>query len=309
MKKTILLTAAALLTLGACKNNSKYPGYDETSGAYFKMEKASGNNTAIKKGDVVFMRYDILTGKDSMLFNYKTMSQPGRPLAVRIGESAYKGDMFEMMLKMHEGDSVSFAIRVDSIFKKSYHQPIPKYLDSTGYIVYHIKVDSVYSSQKVEDIEKKQKATQAAFLEKAKTAEDSLTKKYLSDNKITEKPTESGLIIVVKQKGKGAKVKKGDNVEVNYKGMFTNGQVFDESAKHDKAVSFGVGMQQVIPAWDEALQTMTVGTKALIVTPSALAYGPNGNQGIPPYSPLVFEIEVVKISPAGANPNPAAAQK
>ncbi len=307
MKKTILLTAAALLTLSACKNNSKFPGYEETSGAYFKVEKASDNKTAINKGDVVFMRYDILTDKDSLLFNYKTMSQPGRPLAVRIGESAYKGDMFEMMLKMHEGDSVSFAIRVDSIFQKSYHQPIPKYLDSTGYIVYHIKVDSVYSSQKVEDIEKKQKAAQEAFLEKAKNAEDSLTKKYLADNKITEKPTESGLIIVVKQKGKGAKVKKGDNVEVNYKGMFTTGQVFDASEKHDKAFSFGVGMQQVIPAWDEALQTMTVGTKALIVSPSALAYGPNGNQGIPPYSPLVFEIEVVKINPAEANP--AAAQK
>ena len=305
MKKTILLTAAALLTLGACKNNSKFPGYDETSGAYFKMEKASDNKTAINKGDVVFMRYDILTDKDSLLFNYRTMSQPGRPLAVRIGESAYKGDMFEMMLKMHTGDSVSFAIRVDSIFKKSYHQPIPKYLDSTGYIVYHIKVDSVYNSQKVEDIEKKQKAAQEAFLEKAKNGEDSLIRKYIADNKITEKPTESGLYIVIKQNGKGPKAKVGETAEVKYKGMFTNGQVFDESK--DKAYPVGVGMKQVIAAWDEALQTMGVGTKALIVAPSALAYGPNGNQGIPPYSPLVFEMEVVKISPAGANPS--AAQK
>jgi len=305
MKKTILFTAAAILSLVACKNNSKFPGYEETSGAYFKMEKAGKDSKAINKGDVVFMRYDILTDKDSMLFNYKTMSQPGRPLAVRIGESAYKGDMFEMMLKMHEGDSVSFAIRVDSIFKKSYHQPIPKYLDSTGYIVYHIKVDSVYSSQKVEDIEKKQKAAQEAYLEKAKNAEDSLIKKYLSDNKITEKPTESGLYIIVKEKGKGAKVKKGDNTQVNYKGMFTNGQVFDASDKHEQAFSFNVGQQQVIPAWDEALQTMSVGSKALIIAPSSLAYGPNGNQGIPPYSPLVFEIEVVKINAA----QPAAAQK
>ncbi|MEO8762293.1 MAG: FKBP-type peptidyl-prolyl cis-trans isomerase [Bacteroidia bacterium] len=302
MKKTILLTAAALLTLGACKNNSKFPGYEETSGAYFKMEKASGNNTAINKGDVVFMRYDILTDKDSSLFNYKTMSQPGRPLAVRIGESAYKGDMFEMMLKMHQGDSVSFAIRVDSIFKKSYHQPIPKYLDSTGFIVYHVKVDSIYTSQKVEDMEKKQKAAQEAFSEKAKNAEDSLIKKYLADNKITVKPTESGLYIVVKEKGKGAKLNKGDNAEVNYKGMLTNGQVFDASEKAGKPFTVGVGMQQVIPAWDEALQTMNVGTKILIISPSALAYGPNGNQGIPPYAPLVFEMEVVKASPGQPAP-------
>ena len=296
MKKVIALSAAALVSLSACKNNSKFPGYDETSGSFFKIEKA-GKQTAINKGDVVFMRYNILTDKDSTLFDYKTMSQPGRPLAVRVGEPAYKGDMFEMMMKMHDGDSASFAIRVDSLFKKSYHQPVPAYLDSTGYIVYHIIVDSVYSSAKVDSIEKTQRAAQEAFLEKARVEEDSLIQKYLSDNKISVKPTESGLYIVEKAKGKGAKINKGDNVTVNYKGTFTDGRVFDSSESHDQAFSFNAGMQQVIPAWDEALLTMSEGTKALLIAPSALAYGPSGNQMIPPYAPLVFEIEVVKINP------------
>ena len=161
-----------------------------------------------------------------------------------------------------------------------------------------MRIDSVYSSAKVEEIEKKNKAAQEAFLQKAKTAEDSLLKKYLADNKITEKPTASGLYIIVKEKGKGEKVKKGDLTEVSYKGMLTNGQVFDASEKHEKAFSFSVGLGQVIPAWDEALQTLNVGAKALIVCPSALGYGPNGSGPIPPYAPLVFEIEVIKILPA-----------
>jgi FKBP-type peptidyl-prolyl cis-trans isomerase len=183
------------------------------------------------------------------------------------------------------------------LFAKSYHQPVPKYLDSTGYLVYHIKVDSVYSSAKVDSIEKKQRADQEAYLEKARAAEDSLIKKYLSDNKITVKPTQSGLYFVIKQQGKGKKVNKGDNVEVNYKGTFVDGRVFDASERHDQAFKLDAGMQQVIPAWDEALLMMSEGTKALIISPSALAYGPTGNQMIPPYSPLIFEMEVVKINP------------
>jgi FKBP-type peptidyl-prolyl cis-trans isomerase FkpA len=304
MKKTILITAAALLSLTACKN-SKFPGYEEISGSYFKLDKKGDESKTINKGDVVFMSHTMTNEKDSLLFSYKTMLRPGQPYAMRLDLPKYKGDMFEMMLKMHEKDSASFMLRIDSMFHKYYHQPIPKFLDSTGYIIYHVRIDSVYSSTKVDEIEKKNKAAQEAFLNKAKNAEDSLMKKYLADNKITEKPTASGLYIVTKEKGKGAKIKEGDNTEVKYKGMLTNGQVFDESAKHDKPFSFNVGQKQVIPAWDEALLTMSVGSKALIVCPSAIAYGPNGSGPIPPYSPLVFEIEVVKINPV----NSAAAQK
>ena len=297
MKKTILITAAALFSLAACKN-SKFPGYEEISGSYYKLDKAGKGTQSLNKGDVVFMSHIMTNEKDSVLFTYKTMLRPGQPYAMRLDVPKYKGDMYEMIAKMHDGDSASFMLRIDSMFQKYYHQPVPKFLDSTGYIVYHVRIDSVYSSAKVDEIEKKNKAAQEAYLEKAKTAEDSLLKKYLVDNKITEKPTATGLYIVIKQKGKGPKVQKGDNAEVNYKGMLTNGQVFDASEKHDKAFSFGVGMQQVIPAWDEALQTMNVGTKALIVTPSSLAYGPSGSGPIPPYAPLVFEIEVVKVTPA-----------
>ena len=302
MKKTILVTAAAILSLTACKN-SKFSGYEEITGSYFKLDKKGDESKILNKGDVVFMSHTMTNEKDSLLFSYKTMLRPGQPYAMRLDLPKYKGDMFEMMLKMHDKDSASFMLRIDSMFHKYYHQPIPKFLDSTGYIVYHVRIDSVYSSAKVDEIEKKNKATQEAFLEKAKTAEDSLLKKYITDNKITEKPTASGLYIIIKEKGKGTKVKAGDNTEVKYKGMLTNGQVFDESAKHgDKPFSFSVGMKQVIPAWDEALLTMSVGTKALIVCPSSIGYGPSGSGPIPPYAPLIFEIEVMKINPPQQTP-------
>lgn len=297
LKNQLVFSAAVIVALVSCKNgDSRFPGYELTeTGAFFKLDKAGDGKTAVNKGDVIFIHHTMTTDKDSMLYDYKTMSQPGQPYAMRMAPSAYKGDMFEMMYKLHVGDSASFAMRVDSMFERYYKQPIPKFLDGKGFIIYHVKIDSLYSSAKVDEIEKKNRAMQEAFMERAKNSEDSLIKKYLADNKITVKPTESGLYIDVKIKGKGAKIKKGDNVEVNYKGMLTDGRIFDASDKHEQAFIFPAGMQQVIPAWDEALLTMTEGTKAILVCPSNLAYGPRGNQGIPPYAPLVFELEVVGI--------------
>lgn len=298
--KKLVLSAAIIVALVSCKSgDSRFPGYETTeTGAFFKLDKAGEGKTAINKGDVIFIHHTMTTEKDSLLYDYKTMGQPGQPYAMRMAPSAYKGDMFEMMYKLKVGDSASFAMRVDSMFERYYKQPVPKFLDPKGFIVYHVKIDSSYSSTKVDDIEKKNRAMQEAYMETAKNAEDSLITKYLTDNKITVKPNESGLYMVVKTKGKGAKVNKGDNVEVNYTGMFTDGRVFDASSKHDQAFIFPAGVGQVIPAWDEALLSMTVGTKALLVCPSKIAYGPRGNQGIPPFAPLVFEMEVVGIKSA-----------
>ncbi len=302
MKKTILFLSIVVLAV-SCKDNSKFPGYDATeTGAYFKMEKAGDEKSTINKGDVIFMHHTMTTDKDSVIYDYKTMTRPGQPYAMRLAPPAYKGDMFEMIYKLHLGDSASFCLRIDSMFERYYHQPIPKFLDPKGFIIYHVKIDSIYSSAKVDEIEKKNKAMQEAYMAKASVAEDSLMNKYLTDNKITAKPTESGLYIIVKEKGKGAKVKLGDNVEMKYKGMLTNGQVFDASDKHEEAFVFPVGMQKVIPAWDEAILTMTVGSKATLICPSKMGYGANGSGPIPPFSPLVFEMEVISIKPAQQGP-------
>lgn len=296
MKKTIIIAAAALVSMAACKN-SKYPGYEDAgNGAYFKIDKENKNGKVIHAGDVVFMSHTMTTEKDSVLYSYKTMLQPGQPYAVRITAPVYKGDMFEMMLKMRTGDSASFMLRIDSMFDKYYHQAPPKFLDPKSFIIYHVRIDSMIPSAKVDSIQKEGQRKQMVMMENAKNMEDSLIHKYLADNKITEKPTASGLYMVVKQKGKGPNVKKGDNVEVKYTGMLTNGQVFDASDKHDKAFSFNAGEGQVIPAWDEALLNMNVGEKALIVAPSKIAYGERGSGPIPPFAPLVFEMEVVKIN-------------
>ena len=118
--------------------------------------------------------------------------------------------------------------------------------------------------------------------------------KFLADNKITTKPTASGLIYVEIKKGSGPHPAATDQVVVNYIGTLLDGTKFDASADHGGPATFG--LNQVIPGWTEGLQLMAKGGKAKLVIPSALGWGAQGNgQIIPPYAPVTFEVELVEI--------------
>ncbi len=90
--------------------------------------------------------------------------------------------------------------------------------------------------------------------------------------------------------GQGKKPTAKGRVRVKYVGRFADGGVFDESTQ---PVWFK--LDSVIAGWRIALQEMPVGSKWRLVIPSAQAYGSEGaGDLIPPYSPLVFELELLE---------------
>jgi FKBP-type peptidyl-prolyl cis-trans isomerase len=109
--------------------------------------------------------------------------------------------------------------------------------------------------------------------------------------------TTSGLTYVVTKKGEGAKLKAGDEVIVNYTGLFTNGQKFDSSFDAGEPLSFVLGAGKVIKGWDEGLQQLRVGDHATLLIPSWLGYGEKGfgDGVIPPNATLVFLVEIVGV--------------
>jgi len=86
-----------------------------------------------------------------------------------------------------------------------------------------------------------------------------------------------------------------DEVEVHYHGTLINGEVFDSSVDRGEPSKFKVN--QVISGWTEALQLMTVGDKWKLFIPSDLAYGETGNNSIGPNETLIFEVELLGITP------------
>ena len=105
--------------------------------------------------------------------------------------------------------------------------------------------------------------------------------------------TASGLQYKVITMGTGEIPQKTDRVKVDYEGRLIDGTVFDSSYKRGKPATFPVG--QVIAGWTEVLCMMPVGSKWEVYVPQELGYGDREQQKIPPFSCLVFTIELHEI--------------
>lgn len=113
-----------------------------------------------------------------------------------------------------------------------------------------------------------------------------------------EYTTESGLKYVFTEKvKKGQKAENGDKVSVHYTGRLTNDTVFDSSYKREKPFEFTLGEGQVIKGWDEGIALMKVGDKATFTIPPELGYGESNMGTIPANSTLIFDVELMGITP------------
>ena len=105
--------------------------------------------------------------------------------------------------------------------------------------------------------------------------------------------TPSGLQYIVINETDGEKPEPDSVVRVNYIGSFMDGRIFDTSGEEGGAY---IPLEMVIPGWAEGLMLMSVGSTYRLFIPSNLAYGKDGIQGfIPPYSPLIFMVELLEI--------------
>lgn len=118
---------------------------------------------------------------------------------------------------------------------------------------------------------------------------------YLKENAKNKdvKTTASGLQYKVLTEGKGEIPTATQKVKVNYRGTLIDGTEFDSSYKRNQPATFACN--QVIKGWTEALTMMPVGSKWMLYIPQELAYGDRETGSIPPFSTLIFEVELLSI--------------
>ena len=73
----------------------------------------------------------------------------------------------------------------------------------------------------------------------------------------------------------------------------TGPQPFANSYDSGEPLEFTIGMGQVIPGWEKGLMGIKVGEVRKLTVPYQMAYGENSLEGIPAYSDLYFEVELV----------------
>jgi len=278
-------------------------GFTKTeSGIEYKFHVENEDSAKPAEGDMLLLKMKITTeSADSVLFDSEdVLKREGIPYFEPLVKPTFKGDYSEALALMHSGDSLTVKIVADTFFKHVFKMDtLPDFVESGSNVIVDLKLIKFMPMEAFKkyinaEMQKKEKP----YMEK----EQQDIAAYMAANKLTATPTESGLIYIETAKGKGDLIQPGQMASVNYKGMFLDGQVFDTSEGRE-AIEVPVGMQMVIPGWDEALQLMQVGTKATIVVPYKLAYGSRGSSPvIPPYATLVFSMEIVKVEAMKQNP-------
>jgi FKBP-type peptidyl-prolyl cis-trans isomerase len=237
----------------------------------------------VQDGDLIMIDF-IIRNADSVINKGQT--------AWPVQDPVFKGDLTTALKMMHQNDSATFIFQADT-FYKYYMRDMP-FTKEYKNIYFDVKVLQIMPKAEFEAMQQNRQQQIETMKEQYRLQEDSLIQLCLKATKITAKSSESGLYKKTLKTGKGDTPKAGQQVSVHYTGKFAEGMVFDSSVGRGEPFTFTLGQGEVIPGWDEAIATMKTGEKAVIVIPSKLAYG-EGSQHIPPYTPLIFEVELISI--------------
>ncbi len=254
---------------------------------------------ASRAGQVLTVFMEFRTGRDSVLMRSRQMQPTAQPVA--LPAQPVPGSLEEALGLLLPGDSAAFRFPADSVFANTFHQPVPPFVRKSGNTL--VVLASARELLTMAEMTARQEKLRAEYAKAAQlkaiaqtTKDIGLIQAYLKKNKLLAKKTAGGTYYFVTRPGKGLPPKKGQTVRVLYRGtVLTTGKEFDASAKHgNEPFAFALGAHQVIPGWDQGIAMLTKGSKAVLLIPSALGYGPRGaGADIPANAVLRFEVELV----------------
>jgi FKBP-type peptidyl-prolyl cis-trans isomerase FklB len=205
--------------------------------------------------------------------------------------TATKGDKLSQALGIAIAQNLeSSGFNLSEISPEDFAKGMASYIDKKPLM-------SSDSSQKI--VNDKFMAIQAmkkAEEEKTSSGKAQAGKDFLLANgkRANVKTTASGLQYEIIKEGNGAKPTLSDKVKVHYHGTLIDGKVFDSSVDRGEPISFQ--LSGVIQGWQEGVALMSVGAKYKLFIPENLAYGSRPAGSIPPFSALIFEVELLGIN-------------
>ncbi len=299
----MMFLALAAMGLASCNG-----GFKTAPGGLLYNIVVDKTGPSLQPGD--FMSVDITLKNDADSVLGTTYDQ-GVPFMRIFQKPQQKGDFFSGLEQLSEGDSAIIKTNIDSLYKTGTRPPELK----GKYQTYVVKVEKVIQKGHLDEkvfegrVQDYYTKTMAAIKSKLQAAEPVKIKKYIADNKLKVITTADGLNYQVTQMGTGEKPANGDTVAVYYVAKFVDGKVFDTNIKEEakkasipsnpmspyKPMRFPLGVQGMIKGWNEVMLLLPKGSKATLVVPSSLAYGDNGYQRVGPFTPLVFDVELVDV--------------
>lgn len=293
MKKLILFALCACISLGAgaAKKTSKKKGKEpvevvdtvsiDTFSYHFGRANSNGLKMYLAQRMGIDTTYvaDFLKGFEQMTLTDADKREKARLAGIEIRQQVEE--------QVYPGASKQVNDSTDILNKQLFVQG---FRDGFSGVTAGISMDSTQTL-----VKKQMEYYHKVNMEKKYGANRTEGEEFLKANakKDSVKTTPSGLQYKVLTMGTGEIPTKESKVKVNYEGHLINGTEFDSSYKRGKPVTFPVS--GVIPGWTEALCMMPVGSKWELYVPQELAYKDREQAKIPPFSCLIFTVELLEI--------------
>lgn len=298
MKKSFafygILLTVFFLSFAACKKGKELR--TDSGFKYVLYTDSKGKKAQI--GDYVTIELVYRTSKDSVLFDSRKNASP---LRFKLEKIPFQGSYEEGLILLAEGDSATFYVPADSLYEYYFrNDEIKPEQSATVFKPHSVLLFDV----KLLDVQSYVEAEQERMIEigKQEKNEKELIRRFLWGKDFLSSK-DSGIYFYRKLKnGGGTPIDSGKFVTVRHSGKFLDGRIF-ENSDEVKPFTFRTGSNQVVKGLEYALYGMREGDRFEILIPSKYAYGEegllnssNGTFDIPPFTPLLYELEVIQVT-------------
>jgi len=294
----LLLTGLGML---ACTNKkSSDLKIDPSTGLQFKFFNQLGKQQP-QTGDFVEINLNVYTDKDSLL--YSSFHRKGSPdtasLVKLVMTHSFKGCLTQGIAMMGLGDSAQFRINADSLYLKTFHSTtLPAHIKPGSRVKCNVKLAKIETAKQAQEEIARKNHVHDLIMDQRKEEEQQAIATYIRNIHFTGPPASNGMYILKDIKGHGTPIQPKDSLEIEFSARLLDGLIVEHSNHGDKRNTYTMAYktESQLPGFEAMLSRMTEGEKVTVLFPSSLCFG-NQQQGplIGPYTPLIFDIHVVKV--------------
>lgn len=280
--KKIALFFITAITISTLMNSCSSNGYKKTDNGlqYRIIESKNGRKPQLT--NILRMNIRFISQSDSIF------SDNNRYLT-ELFQPAFKGGIEEGFALMAEGDSASFLIPADSVFKYIFKQNLPAFIKTGENIRIEVRLLEVKTKEEFEKL-----ATQEmnAYIQQDKLQ----TENYMAQNNLSGTPLDNGCQFIIIKEGSGSFPVPGDKVKIRFDAKLITGEVFESTAKIGKELEYVFGAPEVPGIWTNATANLKVGGVYRLIVDTKNRKGLPGVFKLKNPGPVIYDIVLVSIN-------------
>lgn len=270
----------------SCGTGSSHTFVKSDSGVFYTVHERGEDTSRPAESDIVTVHMDYRLD-DTLLFTSRSLN---KDFEFPLIKPMFEGDVYDGIKLMGNGDSMTFRIVADSFyFNTAQLTELPDYVVAGSPMYFDVKLLNHRSQESFEEERKDEEI-------RLQGEEEEIIKKYLSELDLVIHPQTSGLYYYPLKQGKGKRPDSGDMCRVELTVSLLDGtQLYSNVNSGDPLdVEYGKGFDT--QGFMEGLGMLKTGGKALLIVPSKIGVGSSGKNGVPPFTPIQYEMELKRIA-------------